>query len=68
MSYFSRSYRTREFEQYALTECHRRGLGNAQRVVTVNDGSEWIESFTDYHLPGAVRILDFCHATESPCP
>ena len=62
ISYFSRSYRIREFERYALAELHRRGVDNAERVVTVNDGSEWIQSFADYHLPQAVRILDFRHA------
>jgi hypothetical protein len=64
ISYFSRSYRIREFERYALAELHRRGVDNAQRVVTVNDGSEWIQSFVDYHIPQAVRILDFRHALD----
>lgn len=64
ISYYSRSYRIREFERYALGELHRRGLDNAQVVVTVNDGAEWIESFADYHLPQAERILDFQHALE----
>lgn len=64
ISYFSRSYPIREFERYALAELHRRGLENASLVVTVNDGSQWIQSFTDYHFPDAVRILDFRHATD----
>jgi hypothetical protein len=64
ISHFSRSYAIREFEQYALPELHRRGVDNAGIVVTVNDGSEWIQSFADYHLPQAVRILDFRHALD----
>lgn len=64
ISYFSRSYRIREFERYALAELHRRGVDNAQEVVAVNDGSEWIQSFADYHIPQAVRILDFRHALD----
>ena len=64
ITYFSRSYRIREFERYAYAELHRRGLDNAQQVVTVNDGSEWITSFTDYHFPQAQRILDFRHALD----
>jgi len=64
ISYFSRSYRIREFERYALAELHRRGVDNAERIVTVNDGSEWIQSFADYHIPQAVRILDFRHALD----
>lgn len=62
ISYFSRSYGVRDFERYALAELHRRGLENAQKVVAVNDGAEWIQSFLDYHCPQAERILDFAHA------
>jgi hypothetical protein len=62
LSYFSRSYRIREFERAALAELHRRGVDNARLVVTVNDGSEWIQSFRAYHFPQAVQILDFEHA------
>jgi hypothetical protein len=62
LSYFSRSYRARDFEYYALPEVHRRGVVNAGAVVTVNDGAEWIQNFVDYHCHDAVRILDFPHA------
>jgi DNA repair exonuclease SbcCD nuclease subunit len=62
LSYFSRSYRAREFEYYALPEVHRRGVVNAPLVVTVNDGAEWIQNFADYHCEDAVRVLDFSHA------
>lgn len=64
ISYYSRSYRIREYERYALAELQRRGLDNAGNVVTVNDGSEWIQSFADYHFPRAERILDFRHALD----
>ncbi len=33
-------------------------------IVAVMDGAEWLQSFTDYHYPKAVRILDFAHAAE----
>ena len=62
LSYFSRSYRARDFEYYALPEIYRRGVTNASTVVTVNDGAEWIQNFVDYHCDEAVRILDFPHA------
>lgn len=62
ISYFSRSYRVREFERYALAELARRGVDKASILVTVNDGAEWIQSFVDYHAPKATRILDFSHA------
>lgn len=64
ISYFSRTYSIRQFEQAALAELHRRGVENATRVVTVNDGSSWIASFGDYHYPQAIAILDFGHAME----
>jgi len=62
-TYFSRSYRVREFERYALAELHRRGVFNAKVVAAPNDGSTWIQNFVDYHVPQAVRILDFSHAS-----
>ena len=62
ISYFSRSYRAREFERYALLETHRRGVENADVVVAVNDGADWLQGLVDYHAPEAVRILDFTHA------
>lgn len=64
ISYFSRSYRVREFERQALAELHRRGATEAKQVVAVNDGAEWIQSFIDYHCPQAVRIIDFSHTME----
>ena len=62
ISYFAGSYRIREFERYALPELHKRGVENASTIVAVNDGSEWIQSFIDYHCPQAERIIDFPHA------
>ena len=62
ISYFTRSYKAREFERYALGELHHRGLEKAATVVAVNDGAGWIQSFIDYHCPQAVRIIDFAHA------
>ena len=63
ISYFSRSYRARDFEYYALGELHRRGLANAETVVSVNDGAAVNQSFLDYHCLPAVRIIDFWHTT-----
>jgi hypothetical protein len=62
LSYFTRSYRIRDFETFALPELARRGLDKAETVVAVNDGAEWLQSFINYHCPTAVRILDFAHA------
>lgn len=68
LSYFSRKVSSEEFETLALVELHRRGVENAQEVAAVMDGAEWEQSFTDYHCPGAVRILDFAHAAEHISP
>ena len=62
ISYFSRSYRAREFERYALVETHRRGVENAENVVAVNDGAEWLQNLVTCHAPAAIRVLDFPHA------
>lgn len=64
LSYFSRKVNSEEFERLSLVEMHRRGVENASEVAAVMDGAEWLQSFTDYHCPQAVRILDFAHAAE----
>jgi hypothetical protein len=68
LSYFSRKVSSQEFETLALIEMHRRGVENAQAVAAVMDGAEWEQTFTDYHCPHAVRILDFPHAAEHISP
>ena len=68
LSYFSRKVSAQQFETLALTEMHRRGVENARTVAAVMDGAEWLQSFTDYHCPRAVRILDFPHAAEHISP
>jgi hypothetical protein len=64
ISYFARSYHAREFERYSLVETHRRGVENADVVVAPNDGAEWLQSLVSYHVPDAVRVLDFPHSQE----
>lgn len=62
ISYFSRVETADKFANSALYEWQRRGGENAKRVVAVNDGALWIQSFVDYHCPQAVRVIDFAHA------
>lgn len=64
ISYFTRTYTARKFERFSLVETHRRGIENAKLVVAVNDGAEWIQRTIDYHVPTAIRVLDFPHAQE----
>lgn len=64
LSYFSRLLDADSFARAALVETERRGLHQAQQAAAVGDGAEWVQSFSDYHRPDAVRILDFPHAAE----
>ena len=68
LSYFSRKVSSQQFETLTLAEMHRRGVENAWTVAAVMDGAEWLQSFTDYHCPQAIRILDFPHAAEHISP
>ena len=64
MIYFSRKVSAQEFGRLALMEMHRRGVENAKQVAAVMDGTDWEQSFVDFHCPQAIRILDFAHAAE----
>ena len=68
LSYFSRKVSAEEFTRLALVEMQRRGVENAKKVGAVMDGSEWLQGFSDYHCPNAVRILDLPHAGEHISP
>jgi hypothetical protein len=62
LSYFSRLAPAEVFGRQTLVEWQRRGGENAKRMVAVNDGAAWIQSFIDYHCPQATRVIDFAHA------
>lgn len=47
-----------------FAEAVRRGLYNAQRVIVLSDGAEWIRTIVEMHFPGAVHIIDFYHVKE----
>ena len=64
ISYFSQMISSDRFAENSVVEWHRRGGADARRVVAVNDGAAWIQSFIDYHCPKAIRVLDFPHAQE----
>lgn len=64
LSYFSRLLDADSFARAALVETERCGLYQARQAAAVGDGAEWVQSFSDYHRPDAVRILDFPHAAE----
>lgn len=62
ISYFSSADKAERFSDKAVVEWQRRGGENARKVVAVNDGAAWIQSFLDYHCPQAIRVIDFAHA------
>lgn len=64
LSYYSRLCNAEQFSAGAWLELWQRGVEQASRVVAVNDGADWIQSFIDMNCPQAVRILDFSHAAE----
>jgi hypothetical protein len=63
-SYIARVADLDRFAELATGELHRRGTFAAREVVAVADGALWCQQFYAYHLPGAIRILDFPHAAE----
>jgi hypothetical protein len=64
LTYVSRILEADRFADLATGELHRRGTFAAETVVAVADGAAWCQQFYAYHLPDAMRILDFPHAAE----
>jgi len=40
------------------------GVGDAEEVVVIGDGAEWIWNVADHHYPNATKIVDYWHACE----
>ena len=45
-------------------EAVRRGLLNAEKVVVLGDGAEWIRNLVELHFPEAIQIVDLYHTRE----
>jgi len=45
-------------------EAVRRGLFEAERVVILTDGAEWIKNAVQTHFPWATHVIDLYHARE----
>jgi len=54
----------REFGPLCRLEAERRGLRDAQQVLVIADGGNWIDPLVKRTLHGIVRILDYYHASE----
>jgi hypothetical protein len=64
LSYVCQIAELDRFADRATGELHRRGTFAAETVVGVADGAVWCQQFYAYHLPDAIRILDFAHAAQ----
>jgi hypothetical protein len=53
-----------QFQWRIYAEAVRRGLFEAQRVVIVTDGAEWIRNIVQTHFPAAIHIIDLYHARQ----
>lgn len=53
-----------EFSDRLEAEAIRRGLWQAKTVVFIGDGAKWVWSIADQHFFGAIKIVDFFHASE----
>jgi hypothetical protein len=53
-----------EFGWRIYAEAVRRGLWNAQQVVVLGDGAEWIKNIADMHFHEATQIIDLYHARQ----
>ena len=52
------------FGRLARVEAQRRGLDQAGQVLVMGDGGNWIDPIVEREFSGAVRILDYAHASE----
>ncbi len=46
------------------TEAWRRGWSRAKKKVVIGDGALWIWNLAHQHFPGALEIVDPCHARQ----
>jgi hypothetical protein len=53
-----------EFGWRIDAEALRRGLPQAQRVVVLGDGAEWVKNLAQMHFPEATLIIDLYHARQ----
>lgn len=52
-----------DFSQQLWLEAQRRGLAQAQRVVFIGDGAQWLWATAHDLFPEALQILDWYHAS-----
>jgi hypothetical protein len=55
---------SKDFGWLARLEAERRGIRQAQKVVIIGDGGNWIDTIAQEHFGCHERIIDFYHASE----
>lgn len=53
-----------EFAARVVREATRRGFDQATRQVVIGDGAVWIWNLANEQFPGAIQIVDRCHAKQ----
>jgi hypothetical protein len=53
-----------EFGERVYCAAAMRGVQQADEVVVIGDGADWIWNLAAHHYPGATEIVDFWHACE----
>jgi hypothetical protein len=64
LRYFSRLCAATAFLDWVELPLYEAGTAQAETVVAVQDGAEWLCQLLAAHRPDAIRILDFPHAAE----
>lgn len=63
-TYVATSRDAHAFGQMAAVEAERRGYRQAQVVIGMGDGGNWIDPLLERDLRVDARIIDWCHASE----
>jgi hypothetical protein len=63
-TYVATSRDCHAFGQMARVEAERRGLRQAEHVIGMGDGGNWIDPTMEREFRLEARIIDWCHASE----
>ena len=64
MTHLATARSVKEFGPLARVEAERRGLRQAQEVIALGDGGNWIDPLLNAHFHVLARIIDWFHAME----
>jgi len=63
-THMATAQRVKAFGPLARVEAERRGLRQAETVIALGDGGNWIDPLLATHFHVQARIIDWCHAAE----